>query len=111
MKSDKPNDIPNDLWKLIVQDDTVAQKLATFFSQCFKNAVLPKQWDKAIVVAIFKKGDRMDPSNYRPISLLDTCYKLYARILQRRIADAVDSCIRKTQYGFRIPESGRVEVQ
>ena len=43
----------------------------------------------------------MDPSNYRPISLLDTCYKLYARILQRRIADAVDSCIRKTQYGFR----------
>ena len=101
MKSVMPNDIPNEVWKLIVQDDTVAQKLATFFSQCFKNAVLPKQWDKAVVVAIFKKGDRMDPSNYRPISLLDTCYKLYARILQRRIADAVDSCIRKTQYGFR----------
>ena len=62
---------------------------------------MPKQWDKAVVVAIFKKGDRLDPSNYRLISLLDTCYKLYERILQRRIADAVDCSIRKTQYGFR----------
>ena len=62
---------------------------------------MPKQWDKAVVVAIFKKGDRLDPSNYRPIALLDTCYKLYARVLQRRIADAVDDSIRKTQYGFR----------
>ena len=43
----------------------------------------------------------MDPNNYRPIALLDTCYKLYARVLQRRIANAVDSSIRKTQYGFR----------
>ena len=63
-------------------------------------AVMPKQWDKAVVVAIFKKGDRLDPSNYRPIALLDTCYKLYARVLQRRIADAVDDSIRKTQYGL-----------
>ena len=62
---------------------------------------MPEPWDKAVVVAIFKKGDRLDPSNYRPISLLDTCYKLYARVLQRRIADAVDDSIRKTQYGFR----------
>ena len=101
MKSDKPNNIPNEVWKLIVQDDTVAHKLAIFFSQCFKNAVLPKQWDKAVVVAIFKKGDKMDPSNYRPITLLDTCYKLYARIVQKRIEDAIDGFLRETQYGFR----------
>ena len=43
----------------------------------------------------------MDPNNYRPISILDTCYKLYARVSQLRIANAVDSSIRKTQYGFR----------
>ncbi len=77
------------------------QKLTYLFSQCFNNAVLPTQWGKAVVVAIFKKGDRMDPSNYRPISVLDTCYKLDARILQRRIAEDGDSSIRKTQYGFR----------
>ena len=57
--------------------------------------------ERPIVIAIFKKGKRMDPNNYRPMALSDTCYKLYARVLQRRIADAVDSSIRKTQYGFR----------
>ena len=55
-KSDKPSKIPNEAWKLIVQDCDVAQKLADFFSTCFKNAVMPKQWDKAVVVAIFKKN-------------------------------------------------------
>ena len=63
-KSDKPISIPNEVWKLIVQDNDVAQKLADFFSACFKNAVMPKQWNKSVVVAIFKKGDRLDPSNY-----------------------------------------------
>ena len=33
--------------------------------------------------------------------MLDTCYKLYARILQNRIAHKVDAHLRKTQYGFR----------
>ena len=41
-KSDKPNKIPNEAWTLIVQDCDVAQKLAEFFSTCFKNAVMPK---------------------------------------------------------------------
>ena len=44
----------------------------------------------ANVVMIFKKGDTSDLTNYRPISLLNTLYKLFAAILQKRIEDKID---------------------
>jgi hypothetical protein len=38
---------------------------------------------------------------YRPISLLNTAYKILARILQTRLATALDHKLRPTQFGFR----------
>ena len=40
-------------------------------------------------------------SNYRPISLLNAIYKLYAKIIRSRIAEVIDEFITETQYGFR----------
>ena len=42
-KSDRPNNIPNEVWKMVVQDDVIAAQLAAFFSTCFHKAILPKQ--------------------------------------------------------------------
>jgi len=55
----------------------------------------------AHVVMIFKKGDTSDLTNYRPISLLNTLYKLLAGMLQKRIEKEVDQYIQPNQYGFR----------
>ncbi len=56
---------------------------------------------RARVVLIYKKGDTSKYENYRPISLLNTLYKLFAAILQRRIAAKLDKHLQKTQFGFR----------
>ena len=40
-------------------------------------------------------------SNYRPISLTNVSYKIFASMLQSRLEIHVDSRIRDTQYGFR----------
>ena len=42
---------------------------------------------------------------YRPISLLSTAYKIFARVIQARMAEAMDHKLRDTQLGFRANRS------
>ena len=42
-----------------------------------------------------------DPNNYRPISLLNTTYKIYAAIIQKRFASKLAKYNNDTQFGFR----------
>lgn len=57
--------------------------------------------DKANVASIYKKGDSSNLANYRPISLLQSSYKILAAMIQERLAASIDHLITKTQYGFR----------
>ena len=38
------------------------------YSKSLEEASLPLSWKEATITAIFKKGDRKLPDNYRPIS-------------------------------------------
>ena len=46
---------------------------------------MPSKWKESNVCAIFKKGDRTIPSNYRPISLLNTMEKVFERIIFKHV--------------------------
>ena len=72
--------------------------------------MLNKHWNKepmleeltqAQVILLFKKGDKNNLANYRPISLLNTNYKILTAILQKRISESLDAHLQSTQYGFR----------
>ena len=65
-----------------------------------KNRV-PDTITLARVVSLYKKGDPEKQENYRPISLLNTFYKIIATAVQRRLANTLDHLLMKTQYGFR----------
>ena len=45
----------------------------------------PAQWKRSKLVVIFKKGDRTFASNYRPIAILPIMYKVFSRILCKRL--------------------------
>jgi len=62
---------------------------------------LPEQWKDAIVIPIFKKGDKTNCNNYRGISLLPTCYKVLSNILLVRLVPYTDEIIGDHQCGFR----------
>ena len=44
-------------------------------------------------MSIFKKGDTANLENYRPISLLNTTYKIYAAILKQRTEEGVEELL------------------
>ena len=50
---------------------------------------------------IYKKGDTSKYENYRPTSLLNAIYKIYAGIIQKKLAHILDKHLSKTQFGFR----------
>ena len=46
---------------------------------------IPEVWRKSRTVPIHKKGDTADYSNFRPISLLPTMYKIFSGVLASRL--------------------------
>ena len=56
---------------------------------------------RATVVLIFKDGDSKNLFNYRPISFLNSMYKIYAAIIQVRLSSVIDHCLNRIQFGFR----------
>ena len=59
----------------------------------------------AIVIPIHKKGDRNNPANYRGISLLKTGYKIYSKIIAKRLTAIAEVLLLEEQNGFRIGRS------
>jgi hypothetical protein len=41
---------------------------------------IPEEWKNSIVIPTYKKSDKPKVENYRGISLLNVCYKMYSRI-------------------------------
>ena len=57
---------------------------------CWANELMVDELELAELVTLYKKVNVEDPANYRPIALLNTISKLYAAILQTRLAAGLD---------------------
>jgi hypothetical protein len=40
-----------------------------------------ENWKKAVIISIHKKGDKTKCGNYRGISLLNSAYKVFSKVL------------------------------
>ena len=62
---------------------------------------MPKEILQARIVLIFKKGDSGNFSNYRPISLTNSLYKILAALIKHRMEPILNKKLQKNQFGFR----------
>ena len=104
-KTPGPDEIPTEALKEM--NDINLETILGIINEWWEQETIPDEAMNARVVFIYKKGDTSLCENYRPISLLNTCYKLIAAALQRRIEAGIDHVLQRTQYGFRKNRSTR----
>ena len=75
------DEISHHMLKNTVQ--TVYKPLHILFTKSLELGIYPSNWKIARVLPIFKKGDKNDPCNYRPISLLSTVGKVFERVIHK----------------------------
>ena len=92
---------------LILAKDEVSYPLKLIFEACLSRGKYPTLWKKANVQPVHKKSSRQDKTNYRPISLLPICSKIFEKILFNSIYKHLheNNLLSKHQSGFRPGDS------
>lgn len=86
---------------LCLDINATASILCTIFNYSVAIGCIPNDWRDANITPIFKSGDRLLASNYRPISLTCICCKLLEHIINHWIRPHLDSILSVDQHGFR----------
>ena len=71
--------------------DQLVKPLTTLFSMIYSQNKLPQQWLVAKVNPIFKKGNKNNIENYRPISNLCSTSKVFEKLILKRILSIQES--------------------
>ncbi|CAI5472419.1 unnamed protein product [Closterium sp. Yama58-4] len=80
--------------------DLLGGDLLGFVKQFEESATLPPAALEAVTVLLHKKGAKDRVQNYRPITLLNSTYKLVARVLANSMRKVLHKVISEEQYGF-----------
>ena len=64
---------------------TIAKPLAKIFQKSIEDRALPRAWKRARVSAIYKKGKKSHPGNYRPVSLTSIICKVMESLVREHI--------------------------
>jgi len=76
--------------------------LSIIFQESYNSGILPQDWKTVIIVPIFKKGDKADPNNYRPVSLTSVPCKIMESIIKDNITGFLEynKVVSTGQHGF-----------
>ena len=80
-----------------------AKVLPQLINDSMKEGIFPKLLKQATIIPIFKKGEKDNMNNYRPIALLPVMSKIFEKVINKRITKVLDErgYIDENQYGFR----------
>jgi hypothetical protein len=84
-------------------DNTVVDALVLMFNFVFDKGVWPERWGTGIIFPLHKHDSRLDPSNYRPITLLSVVGKLFGVVVNARLSafSEATGSLSDEQGGFR----------
>jgi len=77
--------------------------IINLINETITSGIFPEVLKIAKVIPIYKKGDKMNPNNYRPIALLPVLSKVLEKVINTQLNRKLDEyhVIDDDQYGFR----------
>ena len=74
-----------------------------FFEKLFNTCQIPDAYKTQTVIPIYKKRDKTNPENFRPVVITPHPIKILERILRREISDYLEknNLLNENQHGFR----------
>ncbi|KAK8734465.1 hypothetical protein OTU49_005821, partial [Cherax quadricarinatus] len=89
-------------WVLRKGAEMLCVRLTTVFNTSLETGHLPEKWKTANVVPIFRKGNRNEALNYRPVSLTCIVCNVMEKIIRRRVVEHLErnKIINENQHGF-----------
>ncbi|KAK3091269.1 hypothetical protein FSP39_018491 [Pinctada imbricata] len=81
----------------------LAPAVTHIFNISINTGVLPEDWRNADIAPIFKKGNKYEAANYRPVSLTSVCCKTLEHIICRHILQHLEKhrILSNLQHEFR----------
>jgi len=104
LKNSKAKDIFGIDTSLLKEHITILTPVLTIaVNQYIKENHFPLALKKAVVKPIFKSGDKLCVSNYRPISILAAISKIFEKVVAEQLIDYLDhtDALHPCQFGFR----------
>ena len=102
-KTPGPDNCPAELIKWLNDDNR--NLLLDCYNDILETNAYPDSFKFANIVSIYQKGDATKMQNYRPISLLQVLYKIFAGLIKIRLIETYDPWIQQNQFGFRPKKS------
>ena len=87
--------------------EILAKPLKLLYEKSLGNNEIPKEWKMANISPIFKKGDKSNVENYRPVSLT----AFYGKVLEKIVADRPCNTLPKREKGKsreRVPVTANI---
>ena len=81
--------------------NALAVPMFELLSRIWEDEKVPSEWSKAVIIKLFKKGQKTKCDNWRGIALQSVGSKVLCQIILNRIQSKVEKVLRDEQHGFR----------
>lgn len=83
--------------------DVIVRPLTVIFNRCLTDGVFPESLKVSRIRPVYKKGNKNDVNNYRPIAITPVISKIFEIILSKRLLEFLNqnNLLNSSQFGFR----------
>jgi flavin-binding protein dodecin len=94
--------IPIDFYQVFLEEEGLLAHLCSLFREVYEKGEMPATMRESVVAMLYKnKGERADPSMYRPITLTAATYRILGRAMAQRLAFVLRRMVGDSQIAFQ----------